>query len=72
MNKKNLPTKICKVCKKDFSWRKKWKSCWDQVLYCSERCRRNKKFNGNNYGKILDLHKKGDLISGLIKPKYLN
>ena len=28
--------------------------------------------NGNNYGKLLDLHKKGDLISGLIKPKYLN
>ena len=32
----------------------------------------SEQINGNNYGKILDLHKKGDLISDLIKPKYLN
>lgn len=35
--------KICKVCKKSFTWRKKWKKDWDYVVYCSERCRRNKK-----------------------------
>ena len=34
--------KVCKVCKKPFTWRKKWKKDWEQVLYCSERCRRNK------------------------------
>lgn len=45
MNKKNLPSKVCKVCKKDFTWRKKWKSSWDKVIYCSERCRRNKNIN---------------------------
>ncbi|WP_242427349.1 DUF2256 domain-containing protein [Flammeovirga pacifica] len=30
------------VCGRDFSWRKKWKTVWDEVKYCSEKCRRNK------------------------------
>ena len=34
--------KVCKVSKKPFTWRKKWKKDWEQVLYCSERCRRSK------------------------------
>ncbi|WP_372844700.1 DUF2256 domain-containing protein [Psychrobacter sp.] len=25
-----------------FSWRKKWEKDWEQVVYCSERCRRGK------------------------------
>lgn len=35
----NLPTKRCPVCNRDFSYRKKWRRCWDEVVYCSERCR---------------------------------
>ena len=27
-----------------FSWRKKWERCWDEVKYCSERCRKNQGF----------------------------
>jgi hypothetical protein len=42
MNKKNLPQKICPVCDRSFSWRKKWKKDWEAVKYCSERCRKNK------------------------------
>ncbi|WP_439696226.1 DUF2256 domain-containing protein [Mucilaginibacter sp. AW1-7] len=42
MSAKNLPHKTCSVCKKPFSWRKKWEKCWEDVKYCSERCRRNK------------------------------
>ena len=34
--------RICKTCKKAFSWRKKWERDWENVLYCSERCRKNK------------------------------
>jgi len=30
------------TCNKPFSWRKKWKKVWDEVKYCSEKCRRNK------------------------------
>ncbi len=33
--------KICKTCKKPFTWRKKWKRDWNNVVYCSERCRKN-------------------------------
>ncbi|WP_188406889.1 DUF2256 domain-containing protein [Psychroflexus salis] len=40
--KQHLPSKICKTCEKSFSWRKKWEKNWDDVKYCSERCRRNK------------------------------
>ncbi|MGB1517777.1 MAG: DUF2256 domain-containing protein [Crocinitomicaceae bacterium] len=43
MKKTNLPVKICVSCKRPFNWRKKWKDCWEDVLYCSERCRRSKK-----------------------------
>ncbi len=42
MRKSNLPSKICLVCKRPFNWRKKWARDWDQVKYCSERCKRNK------------------------------
>ncbi len=38
--KSELPTKICAHCALPFSWRKKWERDWDQVKYCSERCRR--------------------------------
>ncbi|MGO4913072.1 DUF2256 domain-containing protein [Leeuwenhoekiella sp. W20_SRS_FM14] len=40
--KENLPEKICIVCLKPFTWRKKWQANWEEVKYCSERCRRNK------------------------------
>jgi hypothetical protein len=42
LKKKPLPQKICKVCKKPFSWRRKWSRDWENVIYCSERCRRSK------------------------------
>jgi hypothetical protein len=42
MKKVNMPSKICAVCNKPFDWRKKWELNWDKVIYCSERCRRNK------------------------------
>ena len=39
-HKTTLPQKICPVCQLAFSWRKKWQRNWDDVRYCSERCRR--------------------------------
>ena len=36
------PTKICPVCGRPFQWRKKWKDVWEEVRYCSERCRRRR------------------------------
>ncbi|MEM6536258.1 MAG: DUF2256 domain-containing protein [Pseudomonadota bacterium] len=38
----SLPEKICPVCQRPFTWRKKWARDWDTVKYCSEKCRRSK------------------------------
>ncbi|MDP4710312.1 MAG: DUF2256 domain-containing protein [Saprospiraceae bacterium] len=53
MHKKNhLPEKICVQCERPFSWRKKWERCWDEVRYCSDRCRQaSKKSNKQQTGK---------------------
>ncbi|MCG8490779.1 MAG: DUF2256 domain-containing protein [Sneathiellales bacterium] len=40
--KSDLPTKTCPVCTRPFTWRKKWKKNWDDVKYCSVRCRKSK------------------------------
>ena len=44
--KQDLPTKICPVCGRPFAWRKKWAAVWDEVKYCSERCRRRRQTPG--------------------------
>ncbi len=41
-NKSFLPSKPCTVCGRTMSWRKAWAKNWENVLYCSEACRRHK------------------------------
>jgi hypothetical protein len=41
-NKSFLPSKPCVVCGRTMTWRRAWANTWDDVRYCSERCRRNK------------------------------
>ncbi|NNE95448.1 MAG: DUF2256 and DUF3253 domain-containing protein [Acidimicrobiales bacterium] len=31
--------KTCRSCGRTIQWRKKWERDWDQVRYCSQRCR---------------------------------
>ncbi|WP_438971297.1 DUF2256 domain-containing protein [Methylophaga sp.] len=40
-----LPHKICVVCERPFRWRRKWQRDWEQVKYCSQRCRQNSASN---------------------------
>lgn len=42
MKKNQLAEKTCIICKRPFSWRKKWEKVWAEVKYCSKRCRNNK------------------------------
>jgi hypothetical protein len=42
VKKENLPAKICNVCNRPFTWRKKWKKNWDMVKFCSAACRNKK------------------------------
>ena len=41
----NLPTKLCPVCNREFTRRKKWNVEWDNAVYYSKRYRnmKNKK-----------------------------
>jgi len=34
--------KSCARCGREFGWRKKWKDCWGEVRFCSQRCRRSR------------------------------
>jgi hypothetical protein len=40
--KEDRPSKICVCCKRAFTWRKKWEKVWDEVKYCSDKCRMSK------------------------------
>lgn len=40
VKKQHLPSKPCERCGRPMVWRKAWAKTWDQVKYCSERCKR--------------------------------
>jgi hypothetical protein len=42
IKKENLPQRICTVCLRPFTWRKKWEKVWNEVKFCSDKCRINK------------------------------
>ncbi|MDP4908501.1 MAG: DUF2256 domain-containing protein [Burkholderiaceae bacterium] len=37
--KADLPSKVCQRCMRPFTWRKKWERDWENVKFCSDRCR---------------------------------
>lgn len=39
VKKGDLPRKTCAHCGLPMVWRKKWEKVWDEVRYCSDRCR---------------------------------
>lgn len=41
-NKRALPSKNCAACGLPMTWRKRWAKNWNEVRYCSERCRRQR------------------------------
>ena len=38
--KSDLPQKTCQACGPPFPCRSKWEKVWDEVKYCSDRCRK--------------------------------
>ena len=42
-NKASLPSKLCAACGLTMTWRRSWARNWEEVKYCSERCRRSGK-----------------------------
>jgi hypothetical protein len=43
VKKQHLPQKNCETCHRPFIWRKKWEKIWEEIKYCSERCRKERK-----------------------------
>ncbi|MGA0839417.1 MAG: DUF2256 domain-containing protein [Pseudomonadales bacterium] len=41
-NKQALPSKPCAACGRPMTWRKRWARVWDEVRYCSDRCRKSR------------------------------
>ncbi|WP_425413929.1 DUF2256 domain-containing protein [Rubellimicrobium thermophilum] len=37
--KADLPRKTCASCGRPMVWRRAWAKVWDEVRYCSDRCR---------------------------------
>ena len=61
VKKENLPSKICVVCNRPFTWRKKWERCWDEVTTCSKSC--NSKRKGRRVESSTDLGKADQTIT---------
>ena len=45
--KLHLPKKPCAYCKRDFNWRKKWNKIWEEVKFCSKKCKKLYQINKN-------------------------
>ncbi|WP_303311837.1 DUF2256 domain-containing protein [Hymenobacter sp. BT730] len=41
-SKHDLPAKVCATCGRPFTYRKKWRNCWEEVKYCGEKCQRHR------------------------------
>tara|TARA_B100000700_G_C15036016_1_gene852857 strand:- start:2485 stop:2694 length:210 start_codon:yes stop_codon:yes gene_type:complete len=41
--KLNLETKVCENCYRSFAWRKKWERDWDEIKFCSKKCKAESK-----------------------------
>jgi hypothetical protein len=42
-NKAALPAKPCAACGRPMTWRRRWAKTWDEVRFCSDACRRQRK-----------------------------
>ena len=66
-------TKHCFVCGRTIEWRKKWERDWDQVRYCSDRCRKQKltPVDVQLEATILDLLASDDDWRSLMEPSRM-
>lgn len=44
--KGDLPRKTCTACGREMVWRKAWAKVWDEVKFCSDRCRTDQRAKG--------------------------
>jgi hypothetical protein len=51
VKKQHLPSKVCVVCERPFTWRKKWEAVWDEVTTCSKSCNSKRRSNQQKSNK---------------------
>mmetsp|Transcript_21280 Transcript_21280/g.27472 ORF Transcript_21280/g.27472 Transcript_21280/m.27472 type:complete len:132 (-) Transcript_21280:81-476(-) len=56
VKKGDLPTKICVVCQRPFTWRKKWERCWEEVTCCSKKCQSQRRSGSKIMRRIRRKH----------------
>ena len=52
VSKSNLPEKICVVCDRPFTWRKKCERCWVEVACCSKSCNAKRRGGARDDGFV--------------------
>ncbi|MDZ7824183.1 MAG: DUF2256 domain-containing protein [Ahrensia sp.] len=55
--KPTLPEKDCVNCKRPMVWRKSWAKNWDEVKFCSERCRKEAKSQKLQQPRVIQVRK---------------
>ncbi|MEO0435500.1 MAG: DUF2256 domain-containing protein [Pseudomonadota bacterium] len=40
--------KVCPVCARPFHWRARWKNNWEEVVYCSRRCSKDRRLRSES------------------------
>lgn len=55
VQKQHLPSKVCVVCQRPFTWRKKWEQVWDEVTTCSKSCNRKRRANQQRQRRTTDV-----------------
>lgn len=53
IKKENLPSKVCTVCQRPFTWRKKWEKVWDEVTTCSKSCNKKRRAEKQTSNRLL-------------------
>ena len=51
VKKENLPSKLCVICNRPFTWRKKWERCWEEVTTCSKSCNSERRSKASQISK---------------------
>jgi hypothetical protein len=64
VKKENLPQKVCVVCQRPFTWRKKWEDCWEEVSTCSKSCNGKRRAAQQAANRLMAPGRGGDVAVG--------
>eukprot|EP00751_Fragilariopsis_kerguelensis_P045758 CAMPEP_0170994960 /NCGR_PEP_ID=MMETSP0736-20130129/11285_1 /TAXON_ID=186038 /ORGANISM="Fragilariopsis kerguelensis, Strain L26-C5" /LENGTH=236 /DNA_ID=CAMNT_0011420979 /DNA_START=491 /DNA_END=1201 /DNA_ORIENTATION=+ len=63
--KSDLPSKVCLVCERPFTWRKKWERNWDEVTTCSKSCNAKRKSKNKTTTTAAEEEEEKEATSGM-------